>query len=245
VSVDYGSKRQQARSKIPQAFAPTHNLVGCREVTKQLRAGNWWPLATVPNHADDNQHLRESILQEQTFSPFAIWFVFEPKERTKCRFSLLYICQEAVAAFERLYLKNDCTPEFLAIIKPGHAMGGNWTDFTDEQTILGQLVLTNAFGTPRWLLCYDNVNPLKAGRWGWYNLKVRDERRADHVLLEVWAHTDEKPVDQRLEDMPLEQKRRFALALMSGKPKGTSLDISQVLVRSDRALSFTPQFSGV
>jgi hypothetical protein len=45
--------------------------------------------------------------------------------------SIIYISAEAVHCYEQIFLKNKITPKVIAIIQPGHTMGGNWTNFFD------------------------------------------------------------------------------------------------------------------
>jgi len=66
-------------------------------------------------------------------APFAKWIVFQRNEgfddhHGAERFSLLYLCAEAVAAFQALYISNHCSPLAVAVIQPGHGFGCNWTN---------------------------------------------------------------------------------------------------------------------
>ena len=56
------------------------------------------------------------------------------------RFSILFLCAEGVVVYENLYLANDIVPKAMAIIQPGTAFGGNWTDFNNPNGPLIQTV---------------------------------------------------------------------------------------------------------
>jgi hypothetical protein len=81
-------------------------------------------------------------------SPFCYWVVFErdinygdmynPK-----RFSLLFLCSEAVSAYYVLYNKNKIAPRILCILQDGSGFGGNWTRFTDRYMDLARAVFSN------------------------------------------------------------------------------------------------------
>ena len=89
--------------------------------------------------------------------PFATWFVFQrdgglDNEHDAERFSLLYLCADGVAAYQALYLANNCSPLGIAIIQPGTGFGLNWTDFTDPSKSMATTMLSNPAGKPHVLL---------------------------------------------------------------------------------------------
>ena len=89
--------------------------------------------------------------------PFATWAVFQrdnglDSEHGAERFSLLYVCADGVAAFQAMYVSNNCYPLGIAIIQPGTGFGMNWTDFTDPTKSLAKALLNNPAGKPQILL---------------------------------------------------------------------------------------------
>lgn len=77
--------------------------------------------------------------------PFAKWVVFERRNLHRRsdkpdRISLLYICAEAIAAFQQLYVTRRICPQHIGIIRPGTGFGGNWTDFRDQNGLLARSV---------------------------------------------------------------------------------------------------------
>ena len=79
------------------------------------------------------------------WKPFAHWGVLERDEEYDerhgpKRFSLLFLGAEGVAAYTGLYQTNNITPKAIALIQPGHAFGGNWTNFFDWEAPLARTV---------------------------------------------------------------------------------------------------------
>ena len=56
-------------------------------------------------------------------------------------FSLLYLGAEGITVYENLYLANGIVPKAMAIIQPGTAFGGNWTDYRDPDAPLAVSVM--------------------------------------------------------------------------------------------------------
>ena len=89
--------------------------------------------------------------------PYCSWSIFQLREDVPAingppRFSLLYLCADGVAAFQALYYANSASPKAVAVIQPGTAFGGNWTDFEDPYEIFARTVLGNPQGSPQILL---------------------------------------------------------------------------------------------
>ena len=89
--------------------------------------------------------------------PYCSWSIFQrgedvPSIQGPPRFSLLYLCADGVAAFQALYYANSASPKAVAVIQPGTAFGGNWTDFEDPYEIFARTVLGNPKGRPQILL---------------------------------------------------------------------------------------------
>jgi hypothetical protein len=89
--------------------------------------------------------------------PYCSWSIFQLREDVPAihgppRFSLLYLCADGVAAFQALYYANSASPKAVAVIQPGTAFGGNWTDFEDPYEIFARTVLGNPKGNPQILL---------------------------------------------------------------------------------------------
>ncbi|MEG3806262.1 hypothetical protein DBT53_000615 [Aerococcus mictus] len=95
--------------------------------------------------------------------PFASWYIFDrmdgyDENHGPERFSLVYLHAEGIAAYEALYIRNDCAPLVLAIIQPGHAFGQNAYDFTNPDGPLAKTVLTtNRMRVPAYLLSGGNA----------------------------------------------------------------------------------------
>ena len=89
--------------------------------------------------------------------PYCSWSIFQrgedvPSIHGPPRFSLLYLCADGVAAFQALYYANSASPKAVAVIQPGTAFGGNWTNFEDPSGIFARTVFGNPKGSPQILL---------------------------------------------------------------------------------------------
>jgi len=109
----------------------------------------WKKVLPVYEDGDPNEWLDN--LEE----PFAEWFIFERTEEydethNPKRFSFLFICTEAVAAYQALYLKNRMAPKILAI--PHYGLGMNWTNFSTRERILARTIFYPNNPVPEYLV---------------------------------------------------------------------------------------------
>ena len=152
VYVDYGIGSDALEAGLNNSgFNGYHQILSCKITDKKLSPDSWQPLSPS-RHDGDPERYREDMKK-----PFATWSVFQrddglDSEHGAERFSLLFLCADGVAAFQALYLSNQCFPLGIAIIQPGYSMGGNWTDFTDPTNLLAATILNNPAGKPRFLL---------------------------------------------------------------------------------------------
>ncbi len=154
VFVDYGIEHDSMMNFLHDDLRGFrgYSLVGCRNVTEAELTPNGWRPAP-PRDSDGSPESKRRFVKE----PYAIWSIHQRKsdrddEYGPKRFSLLNICADGIATYQALYRENECVPEVVAIIQPGEAFGGNWTNFKDPSKALGREVLQNPYGTPRFLL---------------------------------------------------------------------------------------------
>ena len=81
--------------------------------------------------------------------------------------SLLYIFNDGVSTYDALYYHNKTHPSILTLIQT-FGFSSNWTNFADEDDILGQLVTKNPFGVPEYLMYggWGNHTKESPGRYG-------------------------------------------------------------------------------
>jgi hypothetical protein len=188
VYVDYGisSDELEARLKNP-GFNGYHRILSRKITQKKLSPDSWPPL---PPSRQDGDH---GPYSEDMEKPFVTWSVFQrddslSDEHGAERFSLLFLCADGVKAFRALYLSRQCFPLGIAIIQPGHGMGGNWTDFTDPAGPLATSILNNPAGKPRVLLdggLYDDDLHREAC-WPQYSNNVCFLEKEDSGSIGVW-----------------------------------------------------------
>ncbi len=145
VYVDYGRARDEFMWDSKHRGFDGYELIGSRLVnTRELAPQGWRPMPPDPvQHVDWIQN------------PFCVWSVFRRREGVSddhdgpCRFSLVYLCADGVAAFQALYVANSIAPKAMAIIQPGAGvLGGAYTRFSDPEKILFRSVLLNGGGLP-------------------------------------------------------------------------------------------------
>jgi len=128
-------------------FAGYH-IFGTRNVSHSELTPKGWQLQIPPN-----VNLQDYQRYKGYWKPFINWTVYERDEnqgdeRGPEKFSLLYLGGEGVATYQALYWSNNFTAKALAIIQPGTAFGGNWTDFTAKDGALAWVVNNNPSGSP-------------------------------------------------------------------------------------------------
>ena len=162
VYVDYGYGYDEFMEVLKSPGFRGYDLVAGRLVAEgELIPRGWHP--NPPAHSDGDP----SRYQERIKKPFCYWSIHERREdfpvsHGPSRFSLIYLCSDGVAAFQALYVANSVAPKAVALIQPGHAFGGNWTDYTNPDQIFAKSVLENASGQPD-ILLYGGI-----GRRGFY-----------------------------------------------------------------------------
>ncbi len=76
---------------------------------------------------------------------FALMGIFErvdgcSSDHGPKRFSILYLCAEGISVFKQLYVRHAIAPRVIAIIRPGHGFGFNWTNFIQPSSHLRQAI---------------------------------------------------------------------------------------------------------
>lgn len=168
-----------------------YEMVADRLVTeRELTPRGWHP--TLPTRADGEP----SRFRDEIKKPFCSWLVFQrcenfPVSHGPSRFSLLYLCADGVAAFQALYVANSAFPKAVAVIQPGHAFGGNWTDYTNPERIFARSVLGNPSGQPEILLYggYGGCDSYREPCWPDYqtHLCFVDKDRTDGGSIGIWS----------------------------------------------------------
>ncbi len=187
IYVDYGLAHDEVWASLhnEQHGFKGYSLIGCRDVfEEELTPKGWNPISPLERDGFPDQW--RSIIK----LPFAIWSVWERKplynmDHGPERFSQLYICGDGAATFQALYHENSCAPEVVTIIQSGNGFGFNWTDFRKSENILGQNVLQNPYGRPKYLLFGGWNKDYLPCCWPQYS-KLVHYWNVDHGELGLW-----------------------------------------------------------
>ncbi len=127
-------------------------------------------------------------------SPFASWVVMKrdpemTEEHGPRRFSLVFIAADGAAAYHRMYAADKIAPRALAIIQPGHAFGGNYTNFTCRDALLAHIVLEVGGPAPKFLLCGGKMYKKSDVSWWPQEYSERIEYFSGPHPWSVWQYS--------------------------------------------------------
>jgi len=136
VYVDYGFTRSELYEKF------RYKIIASRKITKEELTPSGWE--SNWNNSDGNP----MMYLNSRIAPFCEWIIFEIN-RVKC--SLLFLCADGVATYQALYKNQNLAPRMVALIQTG-VIHGNWTNYSDPNTILHRTIFSNSQNIPEYLL---------------------------------------------------------------------------------------------
>jgi len=188
IYVDYGHTQHELAENIENRGFLGYKMMQSIDITDIVTATDVSPSPFTAEGEQNNPEKYKNWIKP----PFAKWMVFQRNNNLDDqhgaeRFSLLYICAEAVATFHALYLSNYCSPLAVAIIQPGHAFGCNWTNFTDPAKIFARTVLNNPSGQPKHILYggQGGINKYQSTCWPAYSNKLCS---LDNTSTVIWQN---------------------------------------------------------
>jgi len=171
VFVDYSTTREKLLNALsPQGFSPYKALLSRDVAMHEVAPDGWFPSNPQRfNNPGFGDYERLDYARKRC-KPFGHWSVWQRKDTHSDLagprlFSFLFLGGEGLACYEGMYRRNDITPKAIALIQPGHAMGDNWTAFTDPEAPLWSTVREGG-SFPNYLLI---------GRWGESRYPPRSE----------------------------------------------------------------------
>ena len=230
IYVDYGHSRDEFMNALRDPGFRGYDLFATRSVTeRELTPHGWRP--TPPTRLDGEPSRYRAWIKK----PFCSWTLFQRREdipvsHGPSRFSLLYLCADGVAAYQALYVANSAIPKAVAVIQPGHAFGGNWTNYTKPNRIFAKTVLGNPSGQPE-ILLYGGMGRRHFYRepcWPDYQTQVCLVDKTGGGSIGVWSKNAQECVPADAERK--KQKRSFKI--ISGGQTGVeraALDVALTL----------------
>ena len=138
VYADYGMEEKRLKDNLDGFYG--YYLKKSRTISPADLGFDLFQL--IPECSDEDKERIHTWRQK----PFARYAEFEKEtdywpEIGPNVFSLLYLCAEGITIYDKLYLTNGIAPKAMAIIQPGTAFGGNWTDYSDPHAPLASTVM--------------------------------------------------------------------------------------------------------
>ncbi len=164
IYVDYGVSKDDFCNEVNNHGFDGYHTIYSESIGIDQLVPNGWNVHVTPDESEINR-LEMGYIREWIKEPFCEWMIFErdtDKDETynPKRFSLLFLCAEGAASYQALYLSNNIAPKILAIIRPGHGFGGNYTDFRNKDKILARSVFYNESKLPEYILIDSTSEPL-------------------------------------------------------------------------------------
>jgi len=189
VYADYSISRQELLDDLENSGFRGYTMMGLRSINYKELVPDGWQV-TRPRSVDGDP----SKYRDWWKPPHCLWAIFErreefPPSHGPSRFSFLFLCADGAAAYQALYCSNGLTPKAIAIIQPGHGMGGNWTNFEDPTLILGRSVLQSSHGIPEILLFggFCGRNHYKKPCWPGYGKLLCKLHKRGGGVIGVWS----------------------------------------------------------
>lgn len=137
VYADYGMEEKHLKDNLDSIFGyyPTKS----RSISA---ADLGFDLSQLIPECSDEDKERIYFWRKNPFARYAVFerdYGFGPEIGPEV-FYLLYLGAEGITVYEELYLANGIVPKALAIIQPGTAFGGNWTDYRDPHAPFARTV---------------------------------------------------------------------------------------------------------
>jgi len=142
IYADYGIAEVELESEIRSNGFRGYEVVARRSLAQDDLTPRGWNPVFRP-HWDQERYKRQVSWWAKP--PFGNWYIFQrskgfSEEYGPKRFSLIYLCAEACATYQALYLSKGIAPQVLCLIQPGDSFGGGWASMRDEKGPLAETV---------------------------------------------------------------------------------------------------------
>jgi len=190
IYVDYGNTNEELDDLLKSPGFKGYHIILSRNIQDNELVPNGWPKSAT-TIIDTLSSDSNGFMQK----PFAKWIVWQRNDgldnsHGSERFSLLYVCADAIAAFHALYLSNNRYPLGIPIIQPGHNFGGNWTNFEDPDEVFATTVFNNTAGKPK-ILLYGGMGKrilYTQPCWPQYSNHIGFLEKSNNGSIGLWIH---------------------------------------------------------
>jgi hypothetical protein len=198
IYVDYSCTKDALEAAIQsEGFRGYHELARRGVAQSELEISS--SFSVYPTSQEAKALARHADFR-RTHEAFCSWHVFERSadfgpDHGPARFSMLFLLADGAAAYQALYSSRRVAPAILAVIQPGHAFGGNYSNFFEPGALLHRSVCQDGRPRPAHLLAgwYKGPVGMKPEPvWREYSQFVAGIRTHRHELF-LWevSHSNE------------------------------------------------------
>lgn len=142
IYADYGVNEDELDTEITRNGFRGYEVLVQRDLNQADLTPRGWNPVFRP-HWDKEEYTRRVSWWAKP--PFGKWYIFQRKDgfgdgHGPERFSWIYLCAEACATYQALYLSRGIAPHVLCLIQPGDGFGGGWAPMTNEKGPLAETV---------------------------------------------------------------------------------------------------------
>lgn len=189
VYCDYGIEEERVDEQRMMGWFDGYHVIHQRTLLQDEIAPDGFRMPALSESDPDPETSAADRKRE-----FYLWFVFERdtislSADSPRRFSLLYLCVDGIAAFHSLYVARRLSPAAIAIIQPGHHMGGlNYTNFEDPKGVLARMIRRKGVDAPAILMFGGNQAESHYAKacWPLFNEPVARLKRSQPGHLGIW-----------------------------------------------------------
>ena len=187
VYTDCGMTKAALHEEIQQRGFKGYEPLGCRPVSwEELTPNGRSPAKFDPSSSKYSDWIKP---------PFCEWYIFERQDgfdetHGPKRFSLLFLCEDGVNAFQWLYVDNKLAPNTVAVIQPGRDFYRGSIHFDNPEGMLAQAVMGNQSGHPEYLL-FGGIGKeefYEDSCWPQYHRERIDFLACEDTYIGIWKY---------------------------------------------------------
>jgi hypothetical protein len=186
IYVDYNVSKEELEEKIENVGFAGYKCIQRKSIPLSHIIPNNWRFIKPENN---DFSINNSYPRDKNIKPFCEWFIFErDKSRddsyNPARFSLIYLCEDAVKSYQALYLMKKIKPKITSIIQPGDS----WTEIKNRNSIFARSIFYDKNLLPDFII-HGGGGPFdfyEHPLWNEYNEFVIKFETVTKAKLSIW-----------------------------------------------------------